>query len=782
MGWATIVARARGDGWKWFGIGVTLLTAGYFLLPSTEVQDIYYQLPGMLAVAAIVVGIRLHRPPDVRPWVALAVGLAMSTTGDWTFVLLDRMGIEPFPSVADVFYLGGMILVVGAIVWLAKGRFPSGDRASLLDALIVAVGAGMLSWVFFMAPIVADETASVPAIAVALAYPLLDILMLGVLVRLLLQPGAQPMSLRLIIVAIILFLAADFPYAVLALLDTYGTGNLVDAGWLLGAAAWGAAALHPSMTRIAEPVIDRSGAGVFSLWRLALLAGASLMGPAVLVVQWWQGGRIDVPVVATGCVTLFLLVIMRLDGVVGALRTTISERAVLEKELEHRALHDPLTGLANRVLFHDRLTHALARRQGSVAVMFLDLDDFKTVNDAYGHAAGDKVLRTVADALRGATRGEDTVARLGGDEFAVLLADSPDRYEASLVAGRLLAAVQIPVHLAGAQHTVGVSIGISMGSGGEASAESLMRDADIAMYVAKGQGKGTFTVFEPSEHHAVVRGLELRSDLDAAIKRQQFELHYQPILSLETGEIAGAEALVRWRHPTLGLLPPAEFISLAEATGAIGPLGEWILEEALRAVSSWTSQPAVPGTAPRYVSVNLSAVQLSDPSFSAALTRILRASGVSAQQLVLEVTESAKLEQDVAAGSLRRIRNLGVRLAIDDFGTGYAALGQLARMPFDLVKIERSFVTTVGSDPRAESLIAGIVDLARRLGVEVVAEGIEDGVQLARLREAGCAYGQGFHFAPPLVPADLATFLAEHSTAPAPSRSRSTQRRPTPAT
>ena len=783
MGWQSIVTRARDDAWKWFAIVVALMTAVYFVLPSTEIQDIAYQVPGMLAVAAIFVGIWLHRPTDARPWVALGVGLALSTLGDWTFVLLDRLGIEPFPSVADVFYLGGMIIVVLAIVWLGRGRFPSGDRASLLDALIVAVGVGMLSWVFFMAPIVADETASILEIFMALAYPLLDILMLGVLVRLVLTPGAQPMSLRLIIAAIVLFLASDFPYAILALLDTYSTGNVVDAGWQLGAAAWGAAALHPTMTRIAEPVTDKSGAGAFSVWRLALLAGASLMGPAVLVIQWLNGERIDVPVVAAGCVTLFLLVILRLDGVVGSLRTTLNERAVLEKELEHRALHDPLTGLANRVLFHDRLSHALSRRQGSVAVMFLDLDDFKTVNDAYGHAAGDKVLRTVADALRGATRDEDTVARLGGDEFAVLLADSPDRYESSLVAGRLLAAVQVPVHLAGYQHTVGVSIGISMGAGGEASAESLMRDADIAMYVAKGQGKGTFTVFEPSEHHAVVRGLELRTDLDQAIKKHQFELHYQPILSLETGEIAGAEALVRWRHPTLGLLAPAEFIPLAEATGAIGPLGEWILEEALGAVPALTASSAAPGVAPRYVSVNLSAVQLSDPAFATALARILRTSGVSPQQLVLEVTESAKLEQDVAAGTLRRIRNLGVRLAIDDFGTGYAALGQLARMPFDLVKIERSFVTTVGSDPRAESLIAGIVDLARRLGVEVVAEGIEDGVQLARLREAGCAYGQGFHFAPPLTPKDLERFLADHAAVAAPpSASLAAQRRPSTAT
>jgi EAL domain-containing protein (putative c-di-GMP-specific phosphodiesterase class I) len=332
----------------------------------------------------------------------------------------------------------------------------------------------------------------------------------------------------------------------------------------------------------------------------------------------------------------------------------------------------------------------------------------------------------------------------------------------------------VPVQLAGYQHAIGVSIGISLGSGREASAETLMRDADIAMYVAKGQGKGTFTVFEPTEHQAVVRGLELRTDLDRAVRENEFELHYQPILSLETGAVAGLEALVRWRHPTLGLLAPAEFVPLAEATGAIIPLGEWILTEACHAAARWVAAAGAPGgdgaasePAPGYVSVNLSAVQLDDPGFAASMVRTIRGSGLSPQQLVLEVTESARLDQDVAAGTLRRIRAAGVRLAIDDFGTGYAALGQLARMPFDLVKIERSFVASIGSDPRAESLVGGIVDLARRLGLEVVAEGIENGIQLARLRDAGCAYGQGFHFAAPMTPAELATFLADHAAAPA---------------
>jgi diguanylate cyclase (GGDEF)-like protein len=777
--------RVRMHAWQWFTAAGIALSLGYFLLPSAALQDLVYQVPGMLAVVAIMVGIRLHRPADPRPWITLAAGLALSTAGDWTWVLLDRVyHVEPFPSVADVFYLGGMGVVALAVLRLAKGLVPGGDRASLLDALIVAVGVGMLSWVFLMQPIVADQTQSFGEILVALAYPMLDVVLLAVLVRLVLQPGAQPMSLRLLIGALVAFLVSDFPYAFMSVMGGYETGNIVDLGWMVGAVLWGAAALHPSMLSIGDPV-DRAGADQFSPMRLLLLVAASLMGPAVLVFQWVNGEPIAVPVIAAGCVTIFLLVIMRLGAVVDALRATLDERRVLEHELERRALHDPLTGLANRTLFHDRLGHALARRSGSVAVMFLDLDDFKTVNDAYGHAAGDKVLRTVADALRNTLRAEDTVARLGGDEFAVLLADSPDHYDASLVAGRLLEAVQVPVHVAGYEHAIGVSIGISLGRGGEASAETLMRDADIAMYVAKGQGKGTFTVFEPSEHHAVVRGLELRSDLDHAVREHEFELHYQPILSLTSGEVAGVEALVRWPHPTLGLLAPAEFIPLAEATGAIIPLGDWILEEACRTAAGWNAgtragdgADAMPPPMPGYVSVNLSAVQLADPGFAAGLTRIVRTTGLSPRQLVLEVTESARLDQDVAAGTLRRIRAAGVRLAIDDFGTGYAAIGQLARMPFDLVKVERSFVANIGSDPRAESLVGGIVDLARRLGVDVVAEGIENGIQLARLREAGCAFGQGFHFAAPMPPAELATFLADHTTAT--TAATAARRRPVP--
>jgi diguanylate cyclase (GGDEF)-like protein len=745
---------------------------GYFALPTQDLQDYLYQVPGMLAAVAVVAGVYLHRPPDRRPWLVLAAGLALSSAGDWTWVILDRVyGMEPFPSVADVFYLAGMGVAVVALLWLVRGRVPGGDRAGLLDALIVAVGFGMVSWIFLMAPIVADAGQSLAEIGVALAYPMLDILLLAVMVRLLLAPGRHVPSLRFLIGAVVAFLLADFPYAFLALGGTYQTGQLVDGGWLLGAAFWGAAAFHPSMRHVADPV--EAGDVRLSAWRLILLAGASLMAPALLVIQGLSGQPIDIPVIATGCIVLFLLVIARLGSVVNDLRATLQQRQVLEAELERRALHDPLTGLANRILFRDRLQHALARRDHGVAVLFLDLDDFKTVNDTAGHGAGDAVLSMVAETLRRTVRPADTVARLGGDEFAVLMDDSPDVYQAGLVAGRLIEALLVPIHVAGLARTVGASIGISLGSGDTSNAADLMRDADIAMYVAKGKGKGRFTVFEAQTHEAVIRGLELRGDLQRAIDEKQFELYYQPVVHLASGAVVGVEALVRWRHPERGLLQPADFIPLAEATGAIVPLGRWILERACRDAARWADEKDGAG-ADRFMGVNLSALQLVQPGFADLVASLLASSGLAPRRLLLELTETTRLDQEAGAANLAQLEQMGIRLAIDDFGTGWASFSQLRRIPFDIVKIDRTFVEHLSVGSRSESLISGIVDLSRRLGVSVIAEGIEDERQRARLQQLGCAYGQGFHLARPMPVARLRRYLN-----PTPARARS-RVRPTP--
>jgi diguanylate cyclase (GGDEF)-like protein len=786
--------------WKAYLVIGLAMTVGYFALPTQDLQNLTYQIPEMLGVLALLAGILIHRPADPRPWLLLALGLALTTAGDWTWVVLS-MGyeIEPFPSVADIFYLAGVGFVIVGLVALLHDRLPGGDRAGLLDALIVSVGVGLLTWVFLMEPMMAGSTGGSLVIGVALAYPVADVLLLVMLVRLFLAPGRPSTAGALLVAALGAWLVGDFVYAFLALDDSYHVGQLVDATWLVGAACFGAAALHPSMRRVAAPA--EAAEIRFSTTRFAVLAGASLMAPAVLVIQWLTGSPIDVPVIAAGSVVMFLLVIGRLAALVSDLRNTIRQRHALEEELERRSLTDPLTGLANRVLFHDRLAHVLAQRTGKAAVLFLDLDDFKTVNDTAGHQAGDGVLRAVAEAIRRTLRPGDTAARLGGDEFAILLEDGPDAYAAGQVAERLLSAIQAPSAVASRDYSIGASIGISLGSGATSDAETLMREADIAMYVAKGQGKGRFTVFEPSTHAPVVRSLELRADLEQAIRGHQFELFYQPIVDLATGEVAGVEALVRWRHPTRGLLEPSDFIPLAEATGAIVPMGRWILEEACRDAALWwgagrskhaadataagaSADPTAPGGIANgsvrgsaigadrtYMSVNLSPLQIAQPGFSGIVAEVLASSGLSARQLVLETTESARLDQESAVASLRMLRAMGVRLAIDDFGTGYASLSQLRRIPFDILKIDQSFVAdlsaadaegTAPSDApraRAESLLTGIVDMARRLNVASVAEGIESADQLTILRNIGCRFGQGFHFAEPMPAADFRALL-----------------------
>lgn len=740
-------------------IGAVLIGA-YFLLPGAAVQDLFYQVPGMLAVVAVVAGVMIHRPPRRGPWLLLAVGLLLTTTGDWTWVILERaFGIEPFPSMADAFYLSGIGVTSAALLWMLRGRIPDGDRAGLLDALIVAVGAGLVSWIFLMAPIVADTGATPAETGFALAYPLLDIVILAVLVRIVLAPGPKVPAMVMLLGALVTLLAADFAYAALALTDGYWTGHPLDGVFLATSVLYAGAALHPSMREVAAPV--EAGEVRLSAWRVALLAIASLMAPTVLLVQWMAGQPIDVPVIAAASIVLFLLVIARLGGVVADLRANLRHRHILEAELQQRAFHDPLTGLANRTLFANRLERALAQRDEPVAVLFLDLDDFKTINDSHGHQAGDELLIAVARTLSANVRGEDTVARLGGDEFAVLVEREATEGVVRQLADRLIGGLRKPVRVAGRDRSVGASIGISLGRSGRASAEQLMSEADIAMYVAKGEGKGGSSVFDSRTHASVVRSIGLRDDLDRAIRERQFEMHYQPIVDLESGDLAGVEALARWRHPTRGLLAPADFIAVAEATGTIITLGQWIFDESCRQAADWASGPLADR---RFMSINLSTIQITYAGFVEFVTEAVARAGVEPSRLLVEVTESANPDPDSVVDGLLSLHRLGIRLAVDDFGTGFASMEQLARLPFAVIKVDRSLVASVDTDSRAESVVTGVTDLARRLGALTVAEGIERAEQIPPLRAMGCQMAQGFHFAPALPPADLEELVASSVT------------------
>jgi diguanylate cyclase (GGDEF)-like protein/PAS domain S-box-containing protein len=449
-------------------------------------------------------------------------------------------------------------------------------------------------------------------------------------------------------------------------------------------------------------------------------------------------------------------------GVVVAMRDT-SHRRLADEALVHTALHDPLTGLPNRALLLDRLGHALARASrnaGQTAVLFLDLDNFKVVNDSLGHLAGDLLLIEAAHRLLASVRATDTVARFGGDEFAVLLEDVSDVSEAVAKAERLANALRQPLEVDGREVRPDVSIGVALSSGGGDVPDDLLRRADLAMYQAKAAGKGRCSVFEPSMQARADARLELETGLRQALDRGELRVHFQPILALDDGHISGFEALVRWARPGHGLFSPVEFVPVAEDTGLIVPLGEWVLAEACRRLRLW--QTRYPHAADLSVSVNVSPRQLRHSSLVADVARIIQASGLDPACVTLEITESA-LVQDAEETTrvLHQLKAIGVQLAIDDFGTGYSSLSYLRRLPVDMLKIDRSFVNGLGENERDDAIVRGILELAGTLQLTTTAEGIETDTQLATVRRLGGASGQGFLFARPLPPEDVDTLLVQ---------------------
>jgi diguanylate cyclase (GGDEF)-like protein/PAS domain S-box-containing protein len=437
----------------------------------------------------------------------------------------------------------------------------------------------------------------------------------------------------------------------------------------------------------------------------------------------------------------------------------ITERKALEEQLRHQAFHDALTGLANRSLFLDRLSHALARvGRGAqpVAILFLDLDDFKAVNDHLGHGEGDRLLIAVAGELVAATRATDTVARLGGDEFAILIEDT-GLAEARRAADRIVERLRAPISMGEREVTAQASIGIAMQAPAEGSAEELVRWADIAMYAAKARGGNRHVTYEPSLYDLTVARMELKAELRGALHRNELHVVYQPIVDLTSGSITGTEALMRWTHPRRGPVPPSEFIPLAEDSGEILVLGRWILEDACRETRAW--QRAT-GRDDLTLSVNLSGLQIADPDIVNDVDRILKTTGLDARCLTLEMTESVLIQDSEATlTTLRALRTLGVRLAIDDFGTGYSSLSYLRQFPIDVLKIDRSFVANLDGNPDAAALVRSILEMSATLRFDTVAEGIETTEQRDALRDLGAGHGQGYLFARPVAAAELHELL-----------------------
>jgi len=1027
----------RRGAWLWYLVVGALLTAAYLFVHTIRFGWAF-NLIGLSSPIVIVIAVRLHKPEQELPWYLFALGQTLFVAGDVITYNYDSFfGTElPFPSIGDVFYLSVYPCLIAGLLLLVRHRSPGRDRESAIDSLIVAVGIGVVSWVFLMAPTAHDAGLDLKSKLVSIAYPLMDLMVLSAAIRLAVGAGKRPPAFYLISLSIVSLFITDSIYSWISVHGIVydNSSGFLEGGWGLFYVLWGAAALHASMRTLSDPAPDQDRR--LSRWRLGLLAGASLMAPAVQGVQMLRGGAIEMPVAIGASATLFLLVVARMAGLIhkqqqsaerekalrqagaalvtatnrdgiyaaalegaraiagpgatirvlvsrdmpqefavtaaagkhseearGAtinltsladwkrrrlaergsyhvdvaqstlaeplclppeagfvyvsplfmreelkgllvvagitglsrairdgldaltsqvalalesaaltedllrrqsearfsslvqnssdvvtvidadttirwvspslervlgyqpvhfegnrldtlihpddrgrvlasfaaavqepdghpgliefrirhaddfwlhvetLRTNllhdqnvkgivlntrdISERKAFEEQLARQAFHDSVTNLANRALFRDRVEHALERQRRDdkpLAVLFMDLDDFKTINDSLGHAAGDRLLAEVGERLRNCLRAADTVARLGGDEFGVLLEDPGQGVEAAEVAARILQTLEAPFHLENKEVFVRASIGIATADpdrAGPEGADELLRNADVAMYMAKEGGKGRYQVFEPAMHDVALRRLELKADLQRALENREFVLHYQPVIELQSGRITGVEALVRWMHPRRGLVPPLDFIPLAEETGLIVPIGTWVLVEACRQ-GRWL-QEHYPTDPPLHMAVNLSARQIQRPEIVAEVSQALMDSGLAASSLILEITESVMMrDMELSMRRLSELKELGVQLAVDDFGTGYSSLNYIQQFPVDILKVDKSFVDAMNSDARKSALTATILKLAEDLDLRPVAEGIERADQLERLLELQCDLGQGFYFAKPL--------------------------------
>ncbi|MFE3876794.1 putative bifunctional diguanylate cyclase/phosphodiesterase [Kitasatospora sp. NPDC059146] len=1046
---------------------MVLFTGIYFADPGLRI--IWWTGMGLGGVAAVVVGVRLNRPRHPTSWYVLALANLSFTTGEAVQALqLDILHLNnPFPSVADGFYLAEFLLYAVGLVGFIRWRTARQDRAGLLDALIITLGLALLVWIYLILPYARNPDLSWIQKAVSIAYPLGDVVVLALLLRLLTPRGGNSRSLQLLTVGALGLLTSDILYGLIQLHGTWRIGTGVELGWAAFYTAWGAAALHPSMVELTRPVPTQQPD--LSAGRLTLLTLASLIAPGMLIIESLAGNTSNAGVIGAFSALLYLLVLARLavvvvarreavarertlreagarltaavtvaevadavqsaaatlmpaerghvallavtesgvlhvrragnhkddrrdaaspttghdrddrddrrdhddrddhddranqrdhdehgealarlaahretrllpvgsddlpahlggmpaalvsplmlaerpsgDPLIGALVVTgteqeltslwgsleilaaqaalavervvlsqevthrnselyfralvqnasdvilildaddgiryasssaervlghpdlngtrltdlvppedsrevggalarmrgsaepprgdqprehwrllrqdrtpieaevrytdlrddptvgglvltlrdVTEQRQMERELTHRAFHDSLTGLANRVLFQDRVGHALSRgeRSGAVTgVLFIDLDDFKVVNDTQGHAVGDELLVAVSLRVSTALRSSDTAARLGGDEFAVLVEDASCPSDVDTIAAGVLAVFTEPFKLSAGAVRVSASIGVSTTEDSVDSAE-LLAHADLALYSAKAAGRRQWCHYRPALQTGMVERHEMNENLDSAIAESAFQLYYQPIVDLRTGDLVAFEALVRWPHDQRGMVLPDEFIALAEESGQIVPLGAWVLERAAEEAAAWHSASSAArsatGRPPLRVNVNVSARQFRDAGFVDVVRHALDTSGIDPRTLVLELTESVLMRRDDRLrADMAVLGDLGIGLAIDDFGTGYSSLSYLREFPISLLKIDKSFIDGLGLSAQQYALVEGITRIADTLGVQVIAEGIEHPDQRDLLAAMGCPLGQGYLFAHPM--------------------------------
>jgi diguanylate cyclase (GGDEF)-like protein len=699
--------------------------AYYLATDSGGARALLYN--GNTTIAAFVVGICTwrRRPLAQSSWYLIAAGLAACAIGDWIWDAYERVWHQetPFPSLAEPIYLAGSALLALGMWRLVAARGTT--RGDLQDTVIVTLTVGLFTWIQILGP--SWQSATQWARVVAVAYPVGSALLLGAALRLLLGRIGRSLASLLLVFGMISMLIADTIYS-RQMIDGSYVGGLLDVGWIFAYAAMAGAALHPSSALVGRPMTPP--VSTLTTRRLALLLGVITAAPLALLIP----GGPSYP--------LFLI------AWISVLAITAARLAILVRQLGSKVMTDDLTGLPNRFAFSQRLQAALSGLEvesGHVGVVFCDVDHFKLVNDSYGHAVGDAVLQAVAERLAAVMRAGDIVARLGGDEFAVLVQHVADPAAIRSVADRIVDALAAPLYVDGVGELyAAISVGVRMSDDADAAADVLLADADLAMYRAKGAGGGRCAAFDPCLREDSVRRLRLDNDLRAALDRGELHLAFQPEIDMGRGTLFGVEALTRWKHPDLGLIPPDEFIPVAETAGLIERLFDWCLDSALRQHAKWRSEGRIVP-----VAVNLSASQLTDPRLVSAVGSALARHDVGGHQLWLEITESALAGGEAAVSAAVQLKQLGVNIAIDDFGTGYSSLSLLRRLPFDVLKIDRSFVAPLGQAEADDQVLASIVQLAHGLGVRTVAEGVETEQQARLLASFGCDIVQGYLYARP---------------------------------
>jgi diguanylate cyclase (GGDEF)-like protein len=646
-------------------------------------------------------------------WALVGLGVALMAAGELAWIA-DAMGIGG-GSLADPLYLLGYVPLCAAMAGTARRQGTGMGPA--IDAAILAVAAAAVMWFLVIGPALADSTLSLPAAAVAVAYPIADVVVLAFLLRVLLdRPRATP-ALGLFAFGVSTFLVADVAYSVLVAQGSYASG-VVDFGWMAGYLLWAAAACHPSMTIMRARTQSDTH---ISNRRLVVLAVASTVPLLVAAMDQLRDTDVDPMPAVLASVVMFLLVVARLTDLVRDQRALIDERGRMQAELERLSMEDALTGLTNRRGFGARLDGSLGDA-APAAVMLIDLDDFKEVNDTLGHGAGDAVLSAVGRRLRAGVRGRDTVARLGGDEFAVLMSDAAGAESAITLGERLLEDIRQPIPVGDTQVRVGASVGIAMASTSVSDADTLMRNADLALYRAKEAAGRRIEVYDEEIRQDSARSLTIREDLAGAVARGELALEYQPIVDPVSSRPVAVEALLRWEHPHLGLVSPAEFMHRAESSGALPSIGAWIIDQACRDVLDWRTSAG-----PLRVNVNLAVSQLKDEGLVEVVREAIARSAIAPGRLVFEITESMLDVSSEVRQRLVALSELGVSLAIDDFGTGYSSLARVGDVPVRELKIDRSLL-------RGDRRVLGAVrQFGGSLGVRVVMEGVDDRADLEML-------------------------------------------------